>query len=69
MHLSNNELEVKYYGIAELECLRFKLQKPKLVKLDWMWRENGKWKVKQEDLKYNLVSRCCLLQPFVELNV
>jgi hypothetical protein len=24
MHLSNNELEVKYYGTIELECLGFK---------------------------------------------
>jgi hypothetical protein len=34
MHLSDNELEVRYCGTIELECLRFKLQKPKLVKLD-----------------------------------
>ncbi len=47
MHLFNSELEVKNYGIIELECFKFKLQKPKLIKLDQMWRENGKWKVKQ----------------------
>jgi len=38
MHLSDNELEVRYYGTVKLECFRFKLQKPKLVKLDQMWR-------------------------------
>jgi hypothetical protein len=37
MHLSDNELEVRYCGTVKLECLRFK-QKPKLVKLDQMWR-------------------------------
>jgi hypothetical protein len=47
MHLFDSELEVRYCGIIELECLRFKLQKPKLVKLDQMWRKNGKWKVKK----------------------
>jgi hypothetical protein len=69
MHLSNYELEVRSYGIVELECFKFKLQKPKLVKLDWMWRENGKCKVKQEDFKYNLVPKCCLVQAFVKLSI
>jgi hypothetical protein len=70
MHLSNNELEVINYGIIELECLKCKLQKPKLIRLDQMWRENGKWKVNSKDLKYNyLMPKCCLMQPFIELNV
>jgi hypothetical protein len=69
MHLFYNELELRYYGIIELECLKFKLQKSKLVKLDQMWKENRKWKVKQEDLKYYLVPKCGLVQPFVEFNI
>jgi hypothetical protein len=69
MHLFDNELEVRDYGTVKLECFEFKLQKSKLVKLDQMWRENGKWKVKQEDLKYNLMPKCCLMQPFVKLNI
>jgi hypothetical protein len=69
MYLSYNELEVRYYGTIELECLKFKLQKLKLVRLNWMWKENRKWKVKRKDLKYNLVLKCYLVQPFVELSI
>jgi hypothetical protein len=69
VNLSYNELEVKDYGIVELECFSLKPQKPKLVRLDQMWTENGKWKVKQEDLKYYPVAKCCLVQPFVELSI
>jgi hypothetical protein len=61
MDLFYNDLEVKDFGIIELECFKFKVQKLKLIILDWMWRENGKWKIKQEDLKYNLVPTCCLV--------
>jgi hypothetical protein len=69
MHLFDNELEVINCGIVELECFKFKPQKPKLVKLDQMWRENGNWKVKQEDLKYKLLPKCYHVQPFVELSI
>jgi hypothetical protein len=69
VHLFSNELEVRDYGSVELECFIFKLQKLKLVILDRMWRENGEWKVKQEDLKYNLVQKCCFVQPFVKQSV
>jgi hypothetical protein len=34
MHLSDSELEVRYCGTIELECFKFKFQKPKLVRLD-----------------------------------
>jgi hypothetical protein len=34
MHLFDIELEVRDYGTIELECFKFKLQKPKLIKLD-----------------------------------
>jgi hypothetical protein len=34
MHLSNSELEDINCGTIELECLKFKLQKPKLVRLN-----------------------------------
>jgi hypothetical protein len=42
MHLFYSELEVRNWGIVEFECPTFKLQKPKLVKLERMRRENGK---------------------------
>jgi hypothetical protein len=46
MHLFDNELEVRDQGIIELEHFIFKLQKLKLISLNRMRRENGKWKVK-----------------------
>jgi hypothetical protein len=67
MHLFYNELEVRYNGIIKLECFKFKLQKSKLVRLDRMWKKYRKWKVKQEDLKYNLVPKCCLMQTICRI--
>jgi hypothetical protein len=32
-----------------------------------MWKKNRKWKVKQEDLKYNLVPKCCLMQTIRQI--
>jgi hypothetical protein len=40
--LSYDELEVKDFGIIDMECFKFNLQKLKLIILDWMWKENGK---------------------------
>jgi hypothetical protein len=69
IHLFDNELEVINCGTVKLECFKFKPQKPKVVKLDQIWKENGNWKVKQEDLKYKLVPKCCIVQPFIKLNI
>jgi hypothetical protein len=63
MHLFDNEFEVKDWGIVELECFIFKLQKPKSVILNWMWREKGK------SNKFFLNVTWCQNVAFVELDV
>ncbi len=69
MDLSHCEVEVKDYGNIQLECLNFKLQKPKVVKPGRKWTTHWKWKAMQGSLKSYLVPKCCLVQTFVELNI